>query len=45
VGIRRIIKAGEEARQKRLCVVAGTQRRHDRSYNLRAREIKDGAYG
>jgi len=44
-GIRRILKAGEMATQKGLCVVAGTQRRHDQGYNNRAREIKDGAYG
>jgi len=44
-GIRRVIQAGEEARQKGLCVVAGTQRRHSQGYNTRAREIKDGALG
>jgi myo-inositol 2-dehydrogenase/D-chiro-inositol 1-dehydrogenase len=44
-GVRRVIKAGELAKQKGLCVVAGTQRRHDQGYNQRAREIKAGAYG
>jgi predicted dehydrogenase len=44
-GIRRVIQAGELAKQKGLSVVAGTQRRHDQGYNQRAREIKDGAYG
>jgi len=44
-GIRRIIQAGERAQQKGLCVVAGTQRRHESGYNTRAREIRDGAYG
>jgi len=44
-GVRRVLKAGELATQKGLCVVAGTQRRHDQGYNTRAREIKDGAYG
>jgi myo-inositol 2-dehydrogenase/D-chiro-inositol 1-dehydrogenase len=44
-GVRRVIKAGEAAKQKGLCVVAGTQRRHDRGYNARAREIKDGVRG
>jgi len=44
-GIRRFLAAGEMATQKGLCVVAGTQRRHDEGYNRRAREIKDGAYG
>lgn len=44
-GVRRILKAGEMAGQKNLCVVAGTQRRHDKGYNDRAREIQDGARG
>ncbi len=44
-GIRRVIAAGEEAAKKNLCVVAGTQRRHDKGYNQRYLEIKDGAYG
>lgn len=44
-GVRRVIKAGEAAAQKGLCVVAGTQRRHEHGYNQLAREIRDGAYG
>ena len=44
-GVRRVMQAGEQAAQKSLCVVAGTQRRHERGYNHRYREIKDGAYG
>lgn len=44
-GVRRVIAAGEIAGKKGLCVVAGTQRRHDRGYNQMAREIKDGVYG
>ncbi len=44
-GIRRFIKAGEEAKQKGLCVAAGTQRRHEQGYNRRALEIKDGVVG
>ena len=44
-GVRRVIAAGELARQKGLSVVAGTQRRHEAGYNRRAIEIKDGAYG
>lgn len=44
-GVRRVIKAGEVAAEKGLCVVAGTQRRHEKGYNQRAHEIKDGAYG
>jgi myo-inositol 2-dehydrogenase / D-chiro-inositol 1-dehydrogenase len=44
-GVRRVIAAGELAQQKGLCVVAGTQRRHEQGYNQRAREIQQGAYG
>ena len=44
-GVRRMLKAGELARQKNLCVAAGTQRRHERGYNQRWLEIKEGAYG
>ena len=44
-GIRRVIAAGELAKQKGLCVVAGTQRRHSKGYVQKALEIKDGAYG
>ena len=44
-GVRRVIKAGEAAKQKGLCVVAGTQRRHEKGYNDGARAIKDGVRG
>ncbi|MBN2475978.1 MAG: Gfo/Idh/MocA family oxidoreductase [Pirellulales bacterium] len=44
-GVRRVIEAGELAKQKGLCVVAGTQRRHSEGYNRKAMEIKEGAYG
>jgi myo-inositol 2-dehydrogenase / D-chiro-inositol 1-dehydrogenase len=44
-GVRRVLAAGEEATRKGLGIVAGTQRRHERGYNQRALEIKDGAYG
>ncbi|MFQ6131173.1 MAG: Gfo/Idh/MocA family protein [Armatimonadota bacterium] len=44
-GVRRIIAVGEQAKEKGLSVVAGTQRRHDQGYNNRAREIRDGARG
>ena len=44
-GVRRVLQAGELARRKGLCVVAGTQRRHQEDMNIRAREIKDGVYG
>jgi len=44
-GVRRVIAAGEEARKKRLTVVAGTQRRHSRGYNERAAAIREGLFG
>ncbi len=44
-GVRRVIQAGEAAKQKGLCVAAGTQRRHEKGYNDQAREIKDGVRG
>lgn len=44
-GGRRIIAAGELAKQKGLGVVAGTQRRHQRGYRQNAYSIKRGAIG
>lgn len=44
-GGRRIIDAGELAKRKRLAVVAGTQRRHQRGYRRNAYAIKRGAIG
>jgi predicted dehydrogenase len=44
-GIRRVLTAGEIAEQKRLTVVAGTQRRHDPKYQQMMRMIHDGALG
>ena len=45
VGVRKIIAAGEEATGKKLTVVAGTQRRHQRSYLQSMAAIKQGAIG
>jgi len=45
VGIRTFIKAGELAKQKGLAIVAGTQRRHDASYQEITRRIHDGQIG
>ncbi len=45
VGIRSVIETGELAKQKGLAVVAGTQRRHDRSYIETIKRIQDGAIG
>jgi myo-inositol 2-dehydrogenase/D-chiro-inositol 1-dehydrogenase len=44
-GGRKIIEAGELAKRKSLGVVAGTQRRHERSYRSTAYAVKHGAIG
>ncbi|MBX3097065.1 MAG: Gfo/Idh/MocA family oxidoreductase [Fimbriimonadaceae bacterium] len=44
-GVRRVISAGEKATGKKLCVVAGTQRRHDYGYREVIKRIHDGAIG
>jgi predicted dehydrogenase len=43
--IRSIIKTSELARQKKLSVVAGTQRRHSKKYQETIRRIHDGQIG
>ena len=45
VGVRSVIASAELAAQKRLSVVAGTQRRHDPAYRETIRRIHDGAIG
>ena len=45
VGIRSVIATAEVARQKRLSVVAGTQRRHSKKYRETIRRIHDGQIG
>jgi predicted dehydrogenase len=44
-GVRRVLAAGEKARERGLAVVAGTQRRHQASYVEAMRRIHDGAIG
>jgi predicted dehydrogenase len=44
-GIRKVIAAAEEAKQKGLAVVAGTQRRHQAGYIASMKHIHDGAIG
>jgi len=44
-GLRRIIEAGELAKQKELAIVAGTQRRHQAKYLQNAHAIAQGAIG
>ncbi len=44
-GIRSVIQTGELARQKKLSVVVGTQRRHSKKYIETIRRIHDGQIG
>lgn len=44
-GVRLVMEAGRLAKEKGLGIVAGTQRRHMRSYNETIRRIRDGALG
>jgi myo-inositol 2-dehydrogenase / D-chiro-inositol 1-dehydrogenase len=44
-GIRKVLAAAEEAKKKDLCVVAGTQRRHQARYIESMKRIHDGAIG
>ncbi|MBI3818253.1 MAG: Gfo/Idh/MocA family oxidoreductase [Planctomycetes bacterium] len=44
-GIRRVLAAADEANKKKLCVVAGTQRRHEKCYLEAMQRIRDGAIG
>jgi len=44
-GIRKVLAASEEAKKKDLCVVAGTQRRHQAGYIESFKRIHDGALG
>ncbi len=44
-GIRRVLAAAEVADSKKLCVVAGTQRRHSPEYLEAMKRLKDGAIG
>lgn len=45
VGVRKVIAAGRKAKEKRLAVVAGTQRRHQKPYLETIQRIHDGAIG
>ncbi|HSV98787.1 MAG TPA: hypothetical protein VLI39_01340, partial [Sedimentisphaerales bacterium] len=44
-GMRKVIEAGELARQKGLAIVAGTQRRHQAKYRQNAHAVTQGAIG
>lgn len=45
VGVRLVISAAEEAKAKKLSVVAGTQRRHETCYLEAMKRLRDGALG
>jgi len=44
-GVRTVLAVGELAKQKNLCVVVGTQRRHSPNYMECVKRIQDGAIG
>jgi myo-inositol 2-dehydrogenase/D-chiro-inositol 1-dehydrogenase len=44
-GIRKVLAAYEEAKSKKLAVVAGTQRRHEAGYLESMKRIREGAIG
>jgi predicted dehydrogenase len=44
-GIRTVLAAAEQADAKKLCVVAGTQRRHEKCYLEAMQRLRDGAIG
>lgn len=45
VGIRKVLAAADKAKEKKLAVVAGTQRRHQPGYIESLKRIHDGAIG
>ena len=45
VGVRKVIEYGEKAKEKKLAVVTGTQRRHQAGYVECIRRIHEGAIG
>jgi myo-inositol 2-dehydrogenase/D-chiro-inositol 1-dehydrogenase len=45
VGIRSVLASSEAAKQKGLCIVAGTQRRHQKIYLATMKRVHDGAIG
>jgi myo-inositol 2-dehydrogenase / D-chiro-inositol 1-dehydrogenase len=44
-GIRKVIEAGKKAKEKKLAVVTGTQRRHQKNYLETIEKIHEGAIG
>lgn len=44
-GIRKVLALVDDSKSKRLCIAAGTQRRHNRGYQATIRRIHDGDIG
>ncbi len=44
-GVKLVLEAGELAKQKKLGIAVGTQRRHLKSYNETIKRLRDGAIG
>ncbi|MEO1496075.1 MAG: Gfo/Idh/MocA family oxidoreductase [Planctomycetota bacterium] len=44
-GVRRVLEAGRQAREKRLAVGVGLQRRHEKHYHTAIQQIWDGVIG
>jgi predicted dehydrogenase len=44
-GVRRFIAAAKKAEEKKLCIVTGLQRRHQKSYVDTMKQVQDGAIG
>ena len=44
-GIRKVMAAAKKAEEKKLCVVTGTQRRHEKVYLEAMKKLKEGAIG
>lgn len=45
VGVRSVLESAQRAKSKRVSIVAGTQRRHERSYQQAIERIQGGAIG
>ncbi len=44
-GVRSVIESAKKAQEKKLCIVTGTQRRHEKSYLEAMNFVKEGALG
>jgi predicted dehydrogenase len=44
-GVRSVIESARKAQEKKLCIVTGTQRRHEKSYLEAMNHVREGALG